>query len=81
MADKVIAYLSCRSRVRQTRRIVGPCKSCDNDDCFAIAEPWVATSIYLDGKAYITGGLCSAHHVGWATIGDCAHLMVENDYE
>jgi hypothetical protein len=82
LADKIIAYLSSPiPSAPDPPYHVGPCWSCSNDDCFAIAEPWAAPSIYSDGKAYITGGLCCAHHVGWAATDDCAHPMVRNDHE
>jgi hypothetical protein len=82
MADKIIAYLSSPiPSAPDPPYCVGPCKSCGSDDCFAIAELWAAPSIYIDGKAYITAGLCCAHHVGWAAIDDCAHPMVGNDHE
>jgi hypothetical protein len=61
MADKIIAYLSPPiPSAPDPPYCVGSCKSCGNDDCFAIAGLWAAPSIYIDGKAYITGGLCCA---------------------
>jgi hypothetical protein len=78
IADKIIAYLSSPvPSAPDPPYSVGPCKSCGAEDCYATAEPWTAPVTLIDGKAYITGGFCCAHHTGWAAIGDCAHPVIE----
>jgi hypothetical protein len=78
IADKIIAYLSSPvPSAPDPLYSVGPCKSCGAEDCYATAEPWAAPLTLIDGKAYITGGFCCAHHIGWPAIGDCAHPMTE----
>jgi hypothetical protein len=78
IADKIIAYLSSPvPSAPDPPYRVGPCKSCGAEDCYATAEPWAAPLTLIDGKGYITGGFCCAHHIGWPAIGDCAHPMIE----
>jgi len=77
IADKIIAYLSSPvPSAPDPPYRVGPCKSCGAEDCYAIAEPWAAKLIYSEGEAYVSGGLCCAHHIGWSAIGRCAHPMM-----
>jgi hypothetical protein len=59
LADLIVSYLSSRFHMRQTLLVgQGVCITCGKDDCFATAEPWAARLIYLDGEAYVLGGLC-----------------------
>jgi hypothetical protein len=50
------------------------------EDCYATAEPWAAPLTLIEGKGYITGGFCCAHHIGWPAIGDCAHPMMKSSH-
>ena len=76
VADAIVAYLSSPIPSEPNPPFqVGHCRSCEADDCFATAEPWAAPLTYIDGQAYVTGGFCCAHEVGWDRIGDCAHPM------
>jgi hypothetical protein len=78
IADKIIAYLSSPDpKSPDPPYKVGACKSCGAEDCYATAEPWAAPVTLIDGKGYITGGFCCAHHIGWPAISDCAHPMIE----
>jgi hypothetical protein len=73
LADLIVSYLSspvpsapdppCR---------VGACITCGKDDCFATAEPWAAKLIYLDGEAYVSGGLCCERPWAKGHQGRCA---------
>jgi hypothetical protein len=57
-------------------------------DCIAVVEPW-RTSVYVDGAAYVAGGLCCALTAGWPTredalpgftaIDECAHPMTRGE--
>jgi hypothetical protein len=78
IADKIIAYLSSPvPSAPDPPYSVGPCRSCGAEDCYATAEPWAAPLTLIEGRAYITGGFCCAHRIGWPAIGDCAHPMIE----
>jgi len=77
-ADAIIAYLSSPIPNRPDPPCrVGPCRSCGAEDCFATASPWSAPLIYRDGEAYVSGGFCCAHRIGWSAIDGCAHPMIE----
>jgi hypothetical protein len=77
LADKIIAYLSSPDpKAPDPPYYVGSCRSCGAEDCHAIAAPWASKLIYCEGGAYVSGGLCCAHHIGWSAMGRCAHPMV-----
>jgi hypothetical protein len=56
---------------------VGPCITCGAEDCLPIAQPWAVPLIYLDGEAYVSGGLCCEKPWVKGQHGRCAHPMIE----
>ena len=56
---------------------VGPCITCGAEDCLPIAQPWAVPLIYLDGEAYVNGGLCCEKPWVKSQHGRCAHPMIE----
>jgi hypothetical protein len=79
IADKIIAYLSSPIPSQPDPPCyVGPCEACGKTDCFATASPWVAPLVYIDGTAYVTGGLCCFKDWGKKEpMNHCAHPMIE----
>jgi hypothetical protein len=83
-ADRLISHLSSAD----SPYAVGPCLRCGQADCIAVVEPW-RTSVYVDGAAYVAGGLCCALTAGWPTredalpgftaFGECAHPMTRGE--
>jgi hypothetical protein len=78
LADRIVSYLSSPvPNAPDPPWRVGACVTCGKDDCFATAEPWAAKLIYLDGEAYVSGGLCCERPWAKGHQGRCAHPMVE----
>ena len=46
-------------------------------DCLPITQPWAVPLIYLDGEAYVSGGLCCEKPWVKGQHGRCAHPMIE----
>ena len=56
---------------------VGPCITYGAEDCLPITQPWAVPLIYLDGEAYVGGGLCCEKPWVKGQHGRCARPMIE----
>jgi hypothetical protein len=78
LAALIISYLSSPiPNAPEPPCYVGPCITCGAEDCLPIAQPWAAPLIYLDGAAYVSGGLCCEKPWVKGQHGRCAHPMIE----
>jgi hypothetical protein len=78
LADLIVSYLSSPiPNAPDLPCYVGLCITCGAEDCLPIAQPWAVPLIYLDGEAYVSGGLCCGRPWAKGHQGRCAHPMVE----